>query len=76
MSTPEPLWRAMAAASVQAVFDPMNGDQPVINCRIAAELRTIADEITKRWSHLYLDDSLKEVISWLRAEADKAEAGQ
>ncbi len=73
MSTPESLWRVMAAASVQAVFETANADQPVVNCRIAAEIRAIADEADQRF-----DDYAPKytIISWLRAEANKAEKGE
>jgi hypothetical protein len=70
MSTPKPLWRAMAAASVQAVFDSANADQPVVNCRIAAELRTIAKNIPEE---LYGAGGVRR---WLCEEADRAERGE
>lgn len=90
MSTPESLWRVMAAASVQAVFETANADQPVVNCRIAAEIRALRDRVVPETPEPPLGetgsrDELQDWANWnarnniwweLTEEAEKAEKGE
>jgi hypothetical protein len=70
MADNKPLWRVMAKAPPPgAIF----GTPGVVERRIAAELRAIAEEIRKRDPNYIL--SALAIEQWLRAEADRAEAG-
>ena len=68
-----PLWEVMHQVSMETA----DMDLPLEHC-IAAELRAVADAIDTEW----IDSSLTEngtvgmISDWLRAQADKAEAGE
>jgi hypothetical protein len=75
--TNRPLWEVMQAASVEAVFVKSKEDLPVSRVRIAAELRAIAEEAPKATGLLSLTPTnIDTLVSWLLAEADRAEAGE
>jgi hypothetical protein len=73
----KPLWEVIAEASVSAVFNTSNVDMPVVNCRIAAELRASADWIEEKHkrSQGIIAVGARTVAGELRVEADRAEAG-
>jgi hypothetical protein len=87
--TNRPLWRVMVAASVRALFDTGNGDTPVVNCRLAAEIRALVEARLpeeplplisepnwhehEKWSRLMERQRLRQQ---LLADADEAEAGR
>jgi hypothetical protein len=68
-----PLWQLMAGAYHGTIRDFDN-----VPHAYAAELRVIADEMAARMRLLEEGYNLTapEVISWLRDEADRAEAGE
>jgi hypothetical protein len=66
-----PLWEAMDAARFLALRRGCNN-----GVAVAAELRAIAGRIKDDFAACIVgDDPVMEVVDWLRAEADKAEAG-
>lgn len=67
----QPLWQVMEAAWESAPEVPMNQEG---HC-YAAELRALADIIERRGAKK-LDLDPGETADWLRAEADRAEAGE
>jgi hypothetical protein len=74
----KPLWEVIAEASVSAVFNTSNVDMPVVNCRIAAELRASADWIEEKHKRSMgiIAVGARTVAGELRVEADRAEAGR
>jgi hypothetical protein len=64
-----PLWRVMADAYIIA---HASGN---VAHAYAAELRAIADAVEKRWAYMYEKAVVNEIVTWLRDEADRAEAG-
>jgi hypothetical protein len=77
-----PLWQVMRRAYdistvPQSLIDssnPQTGDCLVDRYGYAAELRAIAEEVDRRVAQC-LDDDPVEIATWLRTEADRAEAG-
>jgi hypothetical protein len=71
--TNRPLWQAMQDAYCGTDFTPEPLDAPLY----AAEIRAIAEEIERRRRLLEPGYNLspEEIIAWLLAEADRAEAG-
>ena len=79
----QPLWRAMNLAQIALCY-PLPQEMEyadaiaAMHAIRAAELRAVADAIDMEW----LDNSLTEIgtvgmiSDWLRAEADRAEAGE
>jgi hypothetical protein len=67
--TNRPLWQVMADAYIIA---HASGN---VAHAYAAELRAIAEAISNELAtHIVGDDPVMEVVAWLLAEADKAEA--
>lgn len=67
-----PLWVLMP----EAFTNSAKKGGPAWTCRdgTAAELRAIAEEVDRRVAQC-LDDDPVEIATWLRTEADRAEAG-
>jgi hypothetical protein len=76
-----PLWQVMHDAFLEVLRPrPLHPDPERIGG--AAMLRAIVSEIQRRWDVVLPDDSEfhgdtgMEIVAWLRAEADRAEAGE
>jgi hypothetical protein len=70
-----PLWQAMQYAYAKWVKE-RTANQADDRYGYAAELRAIAEAISNELAtHIVGDDPVMEVVAWLLAEADKAEAG-
>ena len=74
--TNRPLWRKMEVAYSESE-KPGGVENWLSEHGYAAEIRAIADELQERRSNLETGYNLRPegIIAWLRAEADRAEAG-
>ena len=68
MKPTEPLWRVMNDAFMDA--------EGSLGVAVAAEIRAIADALQSRFVFCFVESEVEEAVAWLRAEADRAEAGE